>query len=118
MAKKTEGRVVVRDFEVTVGDNVIRVPVDKHENRIADMVGAAQLRAMIQAQMKRWQDAETDASPKELRDLAEALAKLAEFSGKVYEGGEDEPDDTPNDEGPASGPNFAKIIELNPKEPA
>lgn len=80
----------VHHFVVKLGEASVRVPVNKEENRIASMVAAAQVREMIQAQVKKWKDGETPLTPKELKDLSDALAVLAKSSAEIYSQGQDE----------------------------
>src|SRR5664279_5555571 len=72
---------IVKGVEVTIDGSTVFVPSNKEENSVASMVTAAQMRDLIQAQIKKYKDGELQLSPKELRDLAEALATVAKFSG-------------------------------------
>ena len=60
------------------------VPVDKTGNRIANMVLAAQMRSLIQNSIRTYREKEMLASPKDLKDLAEAMKSLEGMSRNVY----------------------------------
>lgn len=68
---------------------VVIVPAERSGNRVANMILAAQIRNLIQESIKSYKDKEMLASPKDLKDLAEAAKSLHQFSGEVYK--EDEP---------------------------
>lgn len=61
------------------------VPLGPSENRTANQILASQMRNYIQKQMKMYADGEKMLTPAELRQLAEAAAVVARFSGEVYE---------------------------------
>ncbi len=71
------------DIKMPGGATII-VPSDKSGNRVANMILAAQIRAMIQKNLKRYDDQDMLATPKDLKDLAEAAKSLHQFSGDVY----------------------------------
>lgn len=61
------------------------VPADKAENSIANKIVAAQIRQLIQANLKKYKDGEETLSPKQLAEIAMAGSALAKFSGEVYQ---------------------------------
>ena len=71
------------DIKMPGGETII-VPSDKSGNRVANMILAAQIRAMIQKNLKKYDDQDMLATPKDLKDLAEAAKSLHQFSGDVY----------------------------------
>lgn len=72
--------VIVKD----AGGEEISVPVNKQENKIANQFLAAQMRRYIQKTIEVYRERELNMSPKEIKDLVEAAARVAEFSGEVY----------------------------------
>lgn len=76
------------------GSSVI-VPAGKSGNRVANMIVAAEVRHLLQNSIKRYRDQEMLPTPKDLKDLAEAAASLARFSGDVYK--EEEADILPSE---------------------
>ena len=114
---KKERSIVVKSFEVSQNGQTIRVPVDKNENRIANMISAAQMRDLIQTQIKRYKDGELDLSPKELKDLAEALSTVSKMSGDVYEGANPEQEDETTEKSVSEAePDFSKVVEVKTEE--
>lgn len=77
-------RLVPKATDITVDGHVITVAANKEENSILNMVLAAQMRTMLQEALKDYKDKGMLPTPKELRDLIEAGARVAEFSGEVY----------------------------------
>lgn len=67
----------------------VLVPADRLGNKIANAVVAANVRQVLEEAIKRYRDKEMLPTPKDLRDLAEAAAALARFSGDIYK--EDDP---------------------------
>lgn len=63
---------------------VVIVPSEKSGNRAANMILAAQLRHLIQNSIKTYREKDMLATPKDLKDLAEAAKSLHQFSGDVY----------------------------------
>jgi hypothetical protein len=76
------------DIKMPDGGIVI-VPSERSGNRVANMILAAQIRHLIQESIKSYKDKDMLATPKDLKDLAEAAKSLHQFSGEVYK--EDEP---------------------------
>lgn len=64
----------------------VMVPSNADENRTLNMVLASQMRSYLQEQLNKYKDGDRVLSPKEIKDLAEAAAKIAEFSGVVFQG--------------------------------
>lgn len=108
---------IVKSLEVRLDGEVVHVPVGKEENRIASMVSAAQLRELIQSQMKKYKDGDLQLSPKDMRDLSEALHTLAKFSGEVYAAGEaigGEDTEKPKEPVPVAATTFEEVVEIKP----
>lgn len=80
MAKKEFFQAIT----VQQGSEEVLVPVNRDQNNLANQLVAAQIRHQIQKQLKKYEDGDTMLTPRELRDLTEAAAKLADFSGVVY----------------------------------
>lgn len=87
-AKSTKGSIndlIGNSISVTEsnGDELI-IPSDQAGNRVANMIMAAQIRALIQRSMKTYKEKDMLPTPKDLKDLAEAAKSLNQFSGEVY----------------------------------
>ncbi len=67
----------------------VRVAADKGENMVMNMLMASHMRAVFQATIKKYQEQDSFMSPKELKDLTEAAANIAKFSGEVYAASDD-----------------------------
>ena len=89
MAKKTREQVVneltPNSVVVRMGNNDVRVAIDKAENNILNMLVVAQLRAIIQSAIASYEEKEVIPSPRELRDLAGAVRDANEASNAIYE---------------------------------
>jgi hypothetical protein len=98
MAKATKPKLEqARALDELVGQSVrvddgeggtFIVPAGPTENRTANQILASQMRNYIQMQMKRYKEGDKLLTPAELRQLAEAAAVVARFSGEVYDKGE------------------------------
>ena len=84
LSKLIGNSIVVKDSDESEG---IVVPMGAEENRMANMLLAAQMRQLIRDAMKKYKEKEALLTPKELKDLAETAKTVAEFSGTVYSGG-------------------------------
>ncbi len=82
----------------------IVVPSDKAGNRVANMILAAKIRALIEGSITTYKEKDMLPTPKDLKDLAEAAKSLHAFSGEVYK----------EDDAPLAQP---KKIERGPVEP-
>lgn len=102
LAKLIGNSIVVKDNDESEG---IVVPMGPEQNRMANMLLAAQMRQMIRDMMKRYKEKDATLTPKELKDLAESARTLAEFSGTIYTGGSFE---TPDKTGPETPPDEFK----------
>ncbi len=71
---------------VLIDGSELRVPADRAENSVMNMILASQMRNLIQEQIKKYKDADATMSPKELNDLASAARNTAAFSSDVYAG--------------------------------
>lgn len=95
MAKKASqsalARLAPNLIEIKNPDgSVIQVPANSEENKILGMLLAAKMRACFEDHLKKYREADAVLSTKELKDLAEAFAKITEASGSIYEKGSDE----------------------------
>lgn len=79
------------------GESIV-VATSATENAILNMVMASQLRARLQEALKKWKEMDSVPTPKEMKDMAEAAAIIAKFSGEVYSKGDtvSEPKDEKN----------------------
>lgn len=62
----------------------LMLPSSKEENADANKLVAAQIRQLLQSQIKKYKDSEETLTPQQLRDLAQAGSFIAKFSGEVY----------------------------------
>lgn len=89
MAKKTREQVIneltPNSVIVRMGNNDVRVAIDKAENNILNMLVVAQLRGIIQSAIASYEEKEVIPSPRELRDLAGAVRDANEASNAIYE---------------------------------
>lgn len=71
-------------YIIVVDGNELRVPADKFENAMKNMVLAEQGRNLIQRSIRMWNDQDKYPTPKELADIASAMKNIASFSKEVY----------------------------------
>lgn len=84
---KTElARLMPNSELVTIDGKEIRVAMDKTENTVHNMVLAAQMRSLLQEQIKKYQEDDIKFTPKEIKELTEAAKNIAQFSGEIYQG--------------------------------
>ncbi len=110
--------IVVKDGE-NDADGII-VPMGPEENRMANMLLAAQMRQVIREMMKRYKERDALLTPKELKDLADSAKILTEFSGNVYSGGQFEvqPKSGPEEASPeAFKADFSGMKVVTPETP-
>lgn len=93
--KKTEASelmdLVPNSVSIKLPDeSSVIVPTDKIGNKIANMVVAAQIRAMLQKSISRYNEQDMLPTPKDLRDLAEAGKSLSQFSKEIFQEAEGE----------------------------
>ncbi len=113
-----EKSIVIKSFEAEVAGELVNVPSNKIENRIASMASAALMRKIIEEQLVKIRSGDIQLTPRELRDLAETLHTVSKMSGEIYEtGDEPDPDSHTDDTKQAEAPDFSKIIEVKPAEP-
>ena len=70
---------------------VVRVPANEVENKLANQLLASRMRGVIDLAVSRYHQDKDKLSPKEIKELAEAASKIAEFSGMVYKDANAEP---------------------------
>lgn len=100
--KKTNSRALAaltpNAIKTTIDGQEIVVAANKQENDTLNMVVAAQLRNILQENIKRYKESGQTLTPKELKELAESARNIAEFSGEIYKGAEpieDKPNQKP-----------------------
>ncbi len=71
-------------IEVTINKKELRVASNKEENNIMNMIVMAQMRHMIQNHIKRYEDEERLLTPKEVKDMADAVKAMAGASQEIY----------------------------------
>ena len=105
-------RLLPNSVEIADGSQVIRVAGNASENRTLNYLLAAQIRALLEKNVKKYSDIEQPMTPKELKELADAGRSLAEFSAEIYKG-ESEFDSTEKaaEAIPAVMTDFSKINE-------
>lgn len=70
---------------VRMGDgSELMLPSNKEENADANKLVAAQIRSLLQAQIRKYRESDETITPQQLRDLAQAGSFIAKFSGEVY----------------------------------
>jgi hypothetical protein len=87
MPKKKRGTLtrLIPHSVVTIDGHDVMVPNGPAENATANKLLASQMRHFLQEQIKKYMDSDVQASPKDLKDLAEAASNIAKFSALVYE---------------------------------
>lgn len=68
---------------------IVRVPVNGKENRVANQIMAARMRHVIESHLDTYRGDGTKLTPAEIRQLTQAAADVAKFSGEVYPEGDD-----------------------------
>lgn len=71
-------------IEITIDKKALRVASSKEENNIMNMIVMAQMRHMIQNHIKRYEDEERLLTPKEVKDMADAVKAMAAASQEIY----------------------------------
>lgn len=106
---------------VKVDGKEVRLAMSREENAILNMLLAAQLRALIQNTIKKYEDEGVVPSPKDLRDLAGAVRDANESSNAIFDNIE-MPTARPSKraEEPIHDTDFSKLAEAAPPagEPA
>lgn len=75
---------LAKTLTIKVDGEDIHVPVGKAENMIHNCLMVSQVRQLVQVNIKRIKDMEQTISPKELKDLVDAVGRLAESSALIY----------------------------------
>ncbi len=75
---------------VTINGKELRVASNKAENNMMNMIVMAQMRHMIQNHLKRYEDEERLLTPKEVKDMADAIKAMAGASQDIYSLGEND----------------------------
>jgi len=108
-SKRTEKGLMPNALIIsTVDGQELIVPADKEENSIANKILAAQIRQQMQANIKRYKDADDLLTPKQLLELAQAAHALTKFSGEVYQYSDPMQNKPDN-----SGPTEVKVEEVD-----
>ena len=83
---KQLSKLVPESVSISIeGSSPVLVATTARENRFLNYFIAAQIRDMIQRSIAANRDKDNVATPKELRDLAEAGRALAQFSAELYQ---------------------------------
>lgn len=82
--KSSVNQLTPNAIEVTINKKSLRVASSKEENNMMNMIVMAQMRHMIQSQLKQYDDAEIRLTPKEIKDLADAIKSMAGASQEIY----------------------------------
>ena len=85
--KKKSGaitRLTPNALVIQVDGQEVRVPTDKKEVMIMNMVVAHQVRQIFQATLKEYRDKEAVPTPKELRDIISGGKELVELMNAAY----------------------------------
>jgi hypothetical protein len=69
---------------VKIDGRDVRVPVAAAENKVLNCLVVSRARTLVEDQLKRYADAEVTLTPRELKDIIEAVAKMSEASATVY----------------------------------
>lgn len=96
---------------------VVRVPVNLLENRTANQLVAARMRGLINDTITAYKAKDATLMPKELKDLCDAAAKLAEFSGAVYKDEDDlneKKGEKPVEKTEPAADDFSTLVHENP----
>lgn len=91
------------------GDMTLRVAGDASENRTLNYLLAAKIRALMEKQLKQYDDLDRPMLPKEINDMVAAAAKLAEFSANVYKDGEPVPSEKPVESVTVEATDFSQL---------
>lgn len=116
MAKKNSSTALAKVAAGTLADlignsitfknsdgSVLVIPADLSSNRVANMIVTAGLRQIIENAIKTYREKEMIPTPKDLKDLADAIKSLAQSSSEVYKMEEGAPiNDKPKEAKPAS----------------
>ncbi len=102
---------LVKTLTIKVDGEDLHVPVGKAENKMMNCIMVSQVRRMVQDNMKKIKDLEQAISPKELKDLVDAVGRLAESSAEVYKDLDGELDE--KEPKPADKMNDAEPIEAD-----
>lgn len=88
MAKKGSfslARLLPGAIEIKSDDGTsVFVPQTQDENKVMGMFMAAKMRSIIDHMIKKIKDNDLEMTPKELSDLATAVAKTEQFAAEVY----------------------------------
>lgn len=112
MAKRvvTElSRLTPKSISVKTEKGTIILAGDADENRILNYLLAAKIRAFIEENLERYQAAESQASPKDLKDIVEAARGLFESTAELYKGGEPVTNERAVDAIPIDTTDFSKL---------
>ena len=119
MAKGQElTSLLPKTVEIKADGITVRVAGNAQENTIMNYFMLAQVRALIQENVKRYMEKDITVTPKELKDLVEAAKGLAESSTSVYKSEEAPISNKPAEKPPASGevPDFSKLTVVKEEE--
>lgn len=69
---------------VAIDGKDIRVPVAAAENKVLNCLVISRARTLVEEQIKKYNDLEAPLTPRELKDLIDAIARVAESSAEIY----------------------------------
>lgn len=81
-------KLIPDSIEIKDGEDIIRVAGNAEENRILNYLLAAQIRSLIERNVKKFAELESPLTPRELKEIADAGRSLAEFSAEIYKSAE------------------------------
>jgi len=88
MEKRTRKSSALANFAKTLTVKVdgmeVAVPVGQAENKFLNCVIISQMRQMLQENLKKIKDTDAIITPRELKDLVDSIARMAEASGEIY----------------------------------
>ena len=79
-------RLVPGAIKVEIGGTEVRIAVSPEENQLLNAILAAQGRALIHREIKKWRDQDATMTPKDLKDLMSSIKDSIETSDNVYKG--------------------------------
>lgn len=69
---------------VSIDGRDIRVPVAAAENKVLNCLVISRARALVEEQIKKYNDLDAALTPRELKDLIDSVSKMAEASATIY----------------------------------
>lgn len=76
---------IAKTLKVSVDGVDVHMPVGKAENQVMNCLLVSQVRTMVQENLKKIREMEAPITPRELKDLVDAVGSLAKHSAEVYQ---------------------------------